>query len=222
VRFFSFLLLALGLSFSAAAQSSDDDEVLSAEVPVLDTAEAVELTEAEIDALVEARKEKRRAVQKNRNKLGKKRYTRELLALVMLCVLWLLTRKHERDIDANRPVRVSPVSPEELGRAIFGILRSKDAMAYRALYLTGGEARELFGAAGVEVYLEARTGSKLAASMEALARRVPVGAQYRGCYIKEEVCHLQLLGSDGGELTLPAGRVALVGAVIRLVSPASD
>ena len=71
------------------------------------------------------------------------------------------------------------------------------------------------------MYLEGRTGSKLQEAFKRLVGQVPVGAQYQGCIIQEEVCVLQVEGSDGQELVIQVGRVALVGAVIRLVSPSS-
>jgi hypothetical protein len=85
--------------------------------------------------------------------------------------------------------------------------------------LTGGEARELFGEAGVEVYLEGRSATKLESALEDLATKIPIGAQYQSCIIQEEICRLQVRASDGQELDLAVARVALVGAVIRLVSP---
>lgn len=188
---------------------------------VVDTAAEV-VTEAEIEALIQARREKRRITRAKRNAFVGRDYTKEMLALVGLCFLWLFTRKHNRDQDARRPVRLSPVSPDELGRAVFGFVRSADAMAFRALFLTGGEARELFGEAGVGVYLEGRSAAKLEFALKDLTAKIPVGAQYQSCIIQEEICRLQLLASGGQKLDLPVARVALVGAVIRLVSPVSE
>jgi hypothetical protein len=221
VRFFSIFLLGMG--FSSPSWSQDDPEPVAQEVEgSADTSDEHEMTEAEIEALIQVRLEKRRKARSRRNAFVGRNYTREMLALVGLFLLLLFTRKHNRDQEAHRPIRVSPVSPDELGRAIFGFVRSKDAMAFRALFLTGGEARELFGEAGVGVYLEGRSASKLETALKELIGKIPVGAQYKSCIIQEEICRLQVVGSDGQELDLAVARVALVGAVSRLVSPVDE
>lgn|GEM_PF-2215944 len=146
-------------------------------------------------------------------------YTRELLAILALLILWLLTRKHYRVQEARRPKRAAPVTPEELGRIVFQLVRSSDVNAYRALYLNGGEARDIFGPEGVQTYLEDRDRRKLEGAFRVLAEQIPVGSQYESSQIQEEVCILTVVGSDGAEIQMPVGRVALVGAVIRLVNP---
>ncbi len=221
VRFFSVFLLGFGLSSPSWSQDEQEPDALAAEASA-DTSSDFEMTEEEIEALIQVRRDKRRKVRSRRNGFVGRNYTRELLALVGLCLLWLFTRKHNRDQEAHRPIRASPVSPDELGRAIFGFVRSRDALAFRALFLTGGEARELFGEAGVGVYLEGRSAGKLETSLKELIEKIPVGAQYQSCIIQEEICRLQFVASDGQELDLAVARVALVGAVIRLVSPVND
>ena len=146
-------------------------------------------------------------------------YTREMLAILALLILWLLTRKHYRVQEARRPKRAAPVTPEELGRIVFQLVRSSDVNAYRALYLNGGEARDIFGPVGVQTYLEDRDRRKLEAAFTGLANNIPVGAQYQSSQIQEEICILTVVGSDDAEIQIPVGRVALVGAVIRLVNP---
>jgi len=220
LRFFCTILLFFAFTPVGSAQDSALEE--GAEELLLEDGD-LELDTADIEALRQLREERRRKNRlRRRNALIRKDYSRELMAVVALLVLLLLSRKHNREQEKHRPVRVSPLSPDELGRAIFGHLRSGDSLAYRALYLTGGEARDLFGEAGVDVYLENRTGPKLQEAFKRLVGQVPVGAQYQGCVIQEEVCVVQVLASDGKEHVLTVGRVALVGAVIRLVSPASD
>jgi hypothetical protein len=221
VRFFNILLMGLALSFPGLAQEdpTPTEPVLSG---VADTAAGEAMTEAEIEALIQVRRAKRRKARAKRNAFVGRDYTKEMLALVGLCFLWLFTRKHNRDQEARRPLRLSPVSPDELGRAIFGFVRGADALAFRALFLTGGEARELFGEAGVGVYLEGRSAAKLESSLKELTAKIPVGSQYNACIVQEEICRLQVTASDGQVLDLPVARVALVGAVIRLVSPVSE
>ena len=212
-----FFYVPVGAAQDSAAEEVGEELLLDEEAEQFDTADLEAM-----EAMRQARRERRRKDRlRRRNALIRKDYSRELLAIVSLLILLLLTRKHNREQEGHRPVRVAPLSPDELGRAIFGLIRSGDAQAYRALYLTGGEARELFGEAGVGVYLEGRTGPKLQDAFKRLVGQVPVGAQYQGCMVQEEICVLQVTGSDGQEVSLEVGRVALVGAVIRLVSPAS-
>jgi len=230
LRFFLLLLFSLGVSPNGLSQEPDDSvnptqEVVEGEVvegEEEDTSAAIDLTEEEIVALIEKRRAKRRALRARRNSYVGRDLSREMLAVAGLLVLLLFTRKHNRDQESLRPTRVSPVSPDELGRVLFSFIRSKDTLAFRALFLTGGEARELFGEAGVGVYLEGRSANKLESALKDLAAKVPIGAQYQSCIIQEEICRLQLKASDGQDLDLAVARVALIGAVIRLVSPIEE
>jgi len=222
------LVLMLGGANSALAQedsatppSNLEEAVEGLEEEPGDTASG-ELTEEQIEALIQARREKRRKERmKRRSFLPDKSYNREFLAILGLLMLWLWTRKHNRDVEAKRPVRASPLSPDEMGRVIFALLRSKDSMAFRALFLNGAESRDLMGQEEAESYLESRTGPRLEKAFRHLVTQVPVGASYKECIITEEVCYIDLLCSDGSEQRLHIGRVALVGAVIRLVSLSS-
>jgi hypothetical protein len=228
LRFFLLLLFSFGVSPDGWTQEPSDsvnpveEAVEGEEEEVIDTAAPLELTEEEIVALIEKRRAKRRALRARRNSYVGRDLSRELLAVAGLLVLLLLTRKHNRDQESLRPTRVSPVSPDELGRVLFSFIHSKDTLAFRALFLTGGEARELFGEAGVGVYLEGRSANKLESALKDLAAKVPIGAQYQSCIIQEEICRLQLKTSDGQDLDLAVARVALIGAVIRLVSPIEE
>ena len=222
------LVLMLGGANSALAQedsatppSNLEEAVEGLEEEPGDTASG-ELTEEQIEALIQARRDKRRKERmKRRSFLPDKSYNREFLAILGLLMLWLWTRKHNRDVEAKRPVRASPLSPDEMGRVVFALLRSKDSMAFRALFLNGAESRDLMGQEEAESYLESRTGPRLEKAFRHLVTQVPVGASYKECIITEEVCYIDLLCSDGSEQRLNIGRVALVGAVIRLVSPSS-
>ena len=194
------------------------DRAQDAEEPA-DTAEG-ELTEEQIEALIQARREKRRKERmKRRAFLPDKNYNQEFLAIIGLLLLWLYTRKHNREVEARRPVRANPLSPDELGRVLFGLAQSGDALAYRALYLTGSEAQTIMGQREAEAYLEQRTGRSLQEAFRAMAAKIPQGATYQECSISEEVCTLVVGRPDGEKATIVVGRVALVGAVIRLLSP---
>ena len=128
LRFFlSIALFFVCMPVGNAQDSAAEDAV---EALLLDE-EAVELDSAEleaIEALRQARKERRRKERlRRRNALIRKDYSRELFAIAGLLLLLLLSRKHNREQEGRRPVRVAPLSPDELGRAIFGHIRSGDA-----------------------------------------------------------------------------------------------
>ena len=53
-------------------------------------------------------------------------YNQKFLAIIGP-LLWLYTRKHNRQVEARRPVRANPLSPDELGRVLFGLAQSGDA-----------------------------------------------------------------------------------------------
>ena len=230
-----FVRVAIGMillvwTVPVAAQSDTADPVVQAEEGLasgegeaepVDTAEG-ELTEEQIEALIQARREKRRKErQKRRVFLPDKNYNQEFLAIIGLLLLWLYTRKHNREVEARRPVRANPLSPDELGRVLFGLIQSKNALAYRALFLNGSEARTMMGQADAEAYLEGRSGAHLQKAFQRMVEKVPQGAMYQECSISEEVCTLVVTTPEGAEIPLAVGRVALVGAVIRLVSPES-
>ena len=226
----AFWMILLAWALPVSAQSDTADPVVQVEAneassegdnePV-DTAVG-ELTEEQIEALIEARREKRRKErEKRRTFLPDKNYNQEFLAIIGLLLLWLYTRKHNREVEARRPVRANPLSPDELGRVLFGLIQSKNALAYRALFLNGSEARTMMGQADAEAYLEGRTGAFLQKAFQRLVEKVPSGSIYQECSISEEVCTLVVTPPEGEEISLAVGRVALVGAVIRLVSPDS-
>ena len=75
------------------------------------------------------------------------------------------------------------------------------------------------GQEDAESYLEGRSGVFLQKAFQAMVAQMPIGVTYKECMISEEVCTLVVADSTGKEIALSVGRVALVGAVIRLVSP---
>ena len=60
-----------------------------------------------------------------------------LVALLLTLWLWLLVNRRQEEEKIF--VRKSPLSNEELGRAIFSACLSKDFMVYRSLFLNAKE-----------------------------------------------------------------------------------
>ena len=221
---FSWALPAAAQSDTAEPQAQQElvEGFVDADEEPVDTAEG-ELTEEQIEALIQSRREKRRKERMNRRVfLPDKNYNQEFLAIIGLLLLWLYTRKHNREVEARRPIRANPLSPDELGRVLFGLLQSKNALGYRALFLNGVEARTMMGQEDAESYLEERSGVFLQGAFQAMVAKMPIGAIYKECSISEEVCTLVIADTSGKEFALSVGRVALVGAVIRLVSPGNS
>jgi hypothetical protein len=67
-----------------------------------------------------------------------------LLLVLVLLLLWLLLRAQE---PQGKRARRTPLTPTELARMTFDAARAKDAAAWRELFLRGGEATAVLGAA---------------------------------------------------------------------------
>lgn len=142
-----------------------------------------------------------------------------LLLVALLLALWLLIRVRRQEKVRRPPPRRAPTSPAELGQIVFQVARSRDVLAWRGLFLAGGEAAHILGDGAAE-YLERRSLAALTESLESLAALLPEGSRYDG---------VEQVGADGWAIWVapPAGErmlvgigtAARVGAIWRLCQP---
>ena len=223
-----FLLLLMSLLLSNLVWAQDDEvlDTASVEVPaeVMDTAPA-EVVNDPLEAYQEVKPKPKRVVKKKKKKKSFLESNRdELLALVALLLLWALTRsEEEKKVRRARPMRHSPVTLDELGRLVYGIAKGNNLDDYRALYINGGEARELIGGEAAEAYLNTRTVPMLSKSLQGLFDALNGGQQYRGVEsLPDERFALRFLGENGEEQVVPVASYVEVKAVLRLVIPATE
>ncbi|MSP56771.1 MAG: hypothetical protein EXR69_14390 [Myxococcales bacterium] len=139
------------------------------------------------------------------------------LLLVLLLLVWLLTRVRTR-VDLPPPRR-TPVTADELGRALFEVVRNSDFVGYRGLFLAGSETRLVLGA-DADAYLDRRTRELLATALARLQANMPEGSHYHGFLVGDEgQGMLEARMADGAIRPVAVGIVARVGAVWRLVDP---
>ncbi len=154
-----------------------------------------------------------------------RRYLRELQALIALLTLWLIARIYTQSHTKHtrKPhVRPSPISGEELGRILYGVGRANDVDTYRALFLNGAEAMQILGANKAERYLSHRSLAALADACEQLAQQLPSGTSYVNTEVTpSHQCILNVANPDGSGRRISVGTIAEVGAVLRLVTPAT-
>lgn len=142
-----------------------------------------------------------------------------LWLVVVLLLLWLLTR---REAAARGHARRKPMTEEELGRVVFEVARASDLEAFRHLYVSGGEARELLGDAAT-AYLDKRGKRWLEEEFLEICVRVAAPARYEGARVAENGATVLLVRSPAaGAFELPIGRALRVGPIWRIVEPVGD
>ncbi len=143
------------------------------------------------------------------------------LLIAALLGLLLLSRVHHRERQsAPRKPRPAPTRRDELGRLVFEAVTSEDVRAYRALFLAGGEARQVLQD-DAEAYLAKRDLKALAASRKRLCRHFPLGCSYEGSFqVGKNSLALRIRSREGRPSSIIVGTLAEVGEVLRLVHPA--
>ena len=120
---------------------------------------------------------------------------------------------------ADRPV---PITDEELGRFVFHAVVAADLDEFRALFLTGAEAREVLGSAHVERYLSTRTPQRLEDALVELAVQIPEDSHFVGVERADALLSVVIANAQGTEKTVMLGTVAELGATRRMISPADQ
>lgn len=143
------------------------------------------------------------------------------LCLVLLLLLWLLTRERGHRI-ANHERR-KPLSEDELGRVVFELARAVDLDGLRHLYLSGAEARALLGE-GARGYMATRTrGRWLEDEMVEISARLAGRAAYVGTRVDVDgMAWVRVREPAGEEREVPVGRTVRVGVIWRLRDPVGD
>ncbi|MDP2308032.1 MAG: hypothetical protein Q8P18_18550 [Pseudomonadota bacterium] len=141
-----------------------------------------------------------------------------LLYVVALLALWLLTRVQRREVVRQR--RRAPMSHDELGRVLFEIARNQDLQGWRGVFLAGAEVQQVLGD-DARGYLDARNTPRLAASLRAIGLAIPQDATYHALHLDDaEDATMEVRLPDGGVRPIPVGKVARVGGVWRMHTPA--
>lgn len=139
------------------------------------------------------------------------------LAVVVLLLMWLLTRSREQRIEHHD--RKKPLTEDELGRALFQIARDADLAAFRQLYLTGAEAQRVMGQ-GAEAYLSPRNGSWLVEELVEIAARIGDRTSFVTARLgPESMLWMSVRAMDGSVVEFPVGRVVQVGLFWRIRDP---
>lgn len=146
---------------------------------------------------------------------------RLLLGVVALLLLWLLARSPSaRGEEAPRRRRRTPLSHEELGRAVFQVARAADFQGYRDLFINGPEAGRLLGVERAKAYLRQRSDDVLEDALAELAALLPPGAVYHAVKpVQGGMLGLETKGPTGTLAVIPVGTVTEVGGAQRLVYP---
>ena len=145
----------------------------------------------------------------------------QTLALMasLLLVLWLYLRVN-REQARQVPERRRPLSPNELARMVMKAARADDRSGWRGLFLMGSETTEVMGVQA-DRFLAACRGPRLAEALSLLRQQIPQGAVF--LYGRQEHdgrCYLHLRDREV-ELEICFGKAVKVGAVLRMVEPAS-
>ncbi len=143
----------------------------------------------------------------------------ELLLVALLMALWLLIRVRRHEASRRPPPRRAPTSMGELGQVVFQTARSHDVLAWRGLFLAGGEAAAVLGADAAD-YLERRSLPALTESLESLAALIPEGSRYDGVeQIGETTYAIWVSPPVGERMLVGIGTAVRVGALWRLRDP---
>ena len=216
--------LLLGLWLAAPVQAQDPEpEPLVEEPAVEDTALAGDTGDTG-DTAEEEEEEPVRNKRQRRPRRGgddSRDLTPYYIGIAALLGLWLVSRMAPKKPTAvRRPERHEPLSDDELGRFVFHAVVAADLDEYRDLFLTGGEARQVLGS-GAQQYLEERTPKVLEDALVELSVHVPEGALFSGTTRAAELLSIEVRNDRGASRSVPIGTTTQVGAVIRLVTPAS-
>ena len=142
-----------------------------------------------------------------------------LVALLLTLWLWLLVQRRQEE---KRDPRKSPLTPNELGRAVFVSALSKDVRTYRSLYLNAKEVHDMLGKVA-EAFLDKRNVNVLQQAFQKLCEQIPVGSVYLGIDEAEKkrlVIKVRL--SNKEEIPVVIGTITSVGPVLRLLEPAVE
>jgi hypothetical protein len=141
------------------------------------------------------------------------------LMVALLLGLWLLLRVN-REQTQRTPERRRPLTPNELARMVMETARADDRAGWRSLFLMGAESTEVMGAQA-DRFLAACRGPRLAEALQLLRAQLPTGATF--LYGRQEHdgrCYMHLRDREI-EAEIYFGRAVKVGAVLRMVEPAS-
>ena len=142
-----------------------------------------------------------------------------LVVLLLLFWLWLLVQRRQEE---ERSFRKTPLSADELGRAVFIYCLSHDIRGYRSLYLTAKEAHDKLGTVA-EQYLEQRGVTVLEDAFNTLCESIQVGCIFKGIEPGESgLLILRVLPKAGELFTLTIGTMTMVDNAYRLLSPPTD
>ncbi len=143
----------------------------------------------------------------------------ELLLVALLMALWLLIRVRRQEAARRPPPRRAPTSMGELGQVVFQTARSHDVLAWRGLFLAGGEAAAVLGPEASS-YLERRHIGALTESLESLAALIPEGSRYDGVeQIGQDAYAIWVAPPAGERMLVGIGTAVRVGALWRLRDP---
>lgn len=140
------------------------------------------------------------------------------LMAALLMGLWLLLRVNQQ--APARAERRRPLAPAELARMVFEAARDDDLQGLRSLFLMGAEAGEVLGEQA-ERFLSACRGPRLSEGLRLLRRQIPAASVFmHGRAERDGSCFMHLRDREV-ELDIYFGKAVKVGAVWRLVEPAS-
>ena len=142
-----------------------------------------------------------------------------LLLIALLLTLWLWLLVSRRQEESVRDLRKSPLTADELGRAVFACCLSKDLKGYRSLFLNAREAHDKLGAVA-EAFLEQRNLSLLQQAFAQVQSQISVGSVYLGVDDQGKTTMvIRVRSVDGEERSVPVGSITVVGSVLRLLEP---
>ena len=146
------------------------------------------------------------------------------MALLALALLFFFTRSRDRRLtEPKRPERKSPVTEDELGRALYGVIQSERFAEYRALYINGGEAAQVLGEEAARDYLELRSPEVLKANLDLHIRAFRGSTGYAGFEkTVDERFSIQIQVGNQKTRKVPIGNIVMLGAVYRLAVPANQ
>jgi hypothetical protein len=137
--------------------------------------------------------------------------------LLVSVLLYLFNSRAEE--ERPLPVRRSPVSIEELGRAVFEAAVRADLDGYRELFLAGGEARDAFGDQA-QHYLERRALPVLEEALVTLGALIPEGSRFGGAEATGSMTvAIRVLPPGAQPILVAIGSVTRVGGVFRIQEP---
>ncbi len=141
------------------------------------------------------------------------------LMAALLLGLWLFLRVN-REQSRRVPERRRPLSPNELARMVLEAARADDRPGWRSLFLVGSETTEVMGVQA-DRFLAACRGPRMGVALVLLRQQIPAGSQFMyGRQEHDGRCYLHLRDREV-ELEIYFGKAVKVGAVMRMVEPAS-